>query len=158
MTKMFTFLIALVIIFSCTTCYAATSKPVYDLNEKFFVEDFNAMAKAMSVSVLDAEIKSLPNNVRELSGKDLKINLTMNQSSNIEKIWLSSKVKESLANAFLVTLSVLGLSAEEFNALPLNSKENKISVWCKFAKRQIIIEKAVTRDSIEIFIEAESKS
>ena len=156
MKKMFTFLIALAIIFSCAQCYAAATKPVYDLNEKIFAEDFNAMAKAMTIDVIDANIKKLPDGTHELSGKNLKINLTLNQSGNIEKICLSSTNKDRLAEGLIVTLATVGLSEDEFDKIFDNAKENKMSVWCKFSKRKIIVERFVEGNNIGVLIEAEA--
>ena len=155
MTKMFTFLIAAAIIFFSATCYAAT-KPVYDLNEQIFAEDFNAMAKAMTIDVIDANIKKLPDDTHELSGKNLKINLTLNQSGNIEKICLSSTNKDRLAEGLIVTLATVGLSEDEFDKIFDNAKENKMSVWCKFSKRKIIVERFVEGNNIGVLIEAEA--
>ena len=155
MTKMFTFLIALAIIFFSSTCYAAT-KPVYDLNEKIFAEDFNAMAKAMTIDVIDTKIKKLPDGTHELSGKNLKVNLTLNKSGNIEKICLSSTDKDRLAEGLIVTLATIGLSAEEFDKIFETAKENQMSVWCKFSKRKIIVERFVEGNNIGILIEAEA--
>ena len=156
MTKMFTFLIAAAIIFFSATCYAAT-KPVYDLNEQIFVEDFNAMAKAMSIDVIDTKIKNLPSGAHELSGKNFKLNLTLNQSGSIENILLTSTDKKRLADGFIVTLATIGLSADEFNKFFADSKKNILSVWCNFSKRQIIAERSVEGNTIKIFIKAETK-
>lgn len=158
MKKMFTLLIALAIIFTCAQCYAAASKPVYDYNDKIFVEDFNAMAKAMTFSVIDTKIKTASDGTKELGDKDLTIKLTLNSAGVVQKIWLSSTNKDRLAEAFVVTLAIIGFNDKEFEALPLNKKENRISIWCESAKRQIIAEKAVTQNTFEVFIEAENKS
>ena len=155
MTKMFTLLIALGIIFSCATCYAA-SKPVYDGDEKIFLEDFNAMAKGMTIDIIDTKIKTLPEGTKELSGKNLKINLILNQSGSIDKIWLSSTNKDRLAEGLIVTLATIGLSAEEFDKIFETAKENQMSVWCKFSKRKIIVERFVEGNNIGVLIEAEA--
>ena len=157
MTKMFTFLIALMLIFSCATCYAAESKPVYDRDEKIFVEDFNAMAKAMSVEVIDTNIKNLPNGAHELSGRNLKLNLNLNQAGGIENISVSSTDKKRLSEGVIVTLAVIGLSEDEFNELFKNQNSNEISVWCKFAKRRVIVEKKVNGNNIEALIKADAE-